>query len=207
MLYTASCFVYLTGTKNKWAHPSGSLTRCLFNMCFSVGQLYRRPRDCAQILLNGETTAGLYTIYIGGEESQPIQVYCDMTTDGGGWLVRKSAFWNPNKARFTPLFKLNPDDSAYVAPVFLMTNDRQHHSGLSLASYDCREAVLTLMRVGTLQVFLRRQNGKLEFFRNWKNYTAGFGNMNDEFWLGKLAHSGAVFAFFPSLTALLTHAY
>uniref|UniRef100_A0A3B3DPE7 Tenascin C n=1 Tax=Oryzias melastigma TaxID=30732 RepID=A0A3B3DPE7_ORYME len=85
----------------------------------TFGQLYRRPRDCAQILLNGETTSGLYTIYIGGEESLPIQVYCDMSTDGGGWMV-----------------------------------------------------------------FLRRQNGKLDFFRNWKNYTAGFGNMNDEFWLG-----------------------
>ncbi|XP_037608763.1 tenascin isoform X4 [Sebastes umbrosus] len=85
----------------------------------TIGQLYRRPRDCAQILLNGETTSGLYNVYVGGEESQPIQVYCDMTTDGGGWMV-----------------------------------------------------------------LLRRQNGKLEFFRNWKNYTAGFGNMNDEFWLG-----------------------
>ncbi|MED6251507.1 hypothetical protein ATANTOWER_031794, partial [Ataeniobius toweri] len=86
----------------------------------TIGQLYARPLDCAQILLNGETASGLYTIYIGGgEESQPIQVYCDMTTDGGGWMV-----------------------------------------------------------------FLRRQNGKLEFFRNWKNYTGGFGNMNDEFWLG-----------------------
>ncbi|XP_073333469.1 tenascin-like [Pagrus major] len=96
----------------------------------TIGQLYRRPRDCAQILLNGETTSGLYTIYVGGEESQPIQVYCDMTTDGGGWLV-----------------------------------------------------------------LLRRQNGKLEFYRNWKNYTAGFGNMNDEFWLGlsnlhKITNSG-----------------
>ncbi|XP_032424934.1 tenascin isoform X4 [Xiphophorus hellerii] len=84
-----------------------------------AGQMYARPRDCAQILSNGETTSGLYTVYIGGEESQPVQVYCDMTTDGGGWLV-----------------------------------------------------------------FLRRQNGKLEFFRNWKSYTAGFGNMSDEFWLG-----------------------
>ncbi|XP_032395493.1 tenascin isoform X6 [Etheostoma spectabile] len=96
----------------------------------TIGQLYRRPKDCAQILLNGETTSGLYTIYVGGEESQSIQVYCDMTTDGGGWIV-----------------------------------------------------------------FLRRQNGKLEFFRNWKNYTAGFGNLNDEFWLGlsnlhKITNSG-----------------
>ncbi|XP_038589921.1 tenascin isoform X1 [Micropterus salmoides] len=96
----------------------------------TIGQLYRSPKDCAQILLNGETTSGLYTMYVGGEESQPIKVYCDMTTDGGGWMV-----------------------------------------------------------------FLRRQNGKLEFYRNWKNYTAGFGNMNDEFWLGlsnlhKITNSG-----------------
>ncbi|XP_060917164.1 tenascin-like isoform X5 [Labrus mixtus] len=96
----------------------------------TIGQLYRRPKDCAQILLNGERTSGLYTIYVGGEETQPVQVYCDMTTDGGGWLV-----------------------------------------------------------------LLRRQNGKLEFYRNWKNYTAGFGNMNNEFWLGlsnlhKITNSG-----------------
>lgn len=44
---------------------------------------------------------------------------------------------------------------------------------------------MILIKVTSLQVFLRRQNGKLEFYRNWKNYTAGFGNMNDEFWLGK----------------------
>ncbi|XP_028318004.1 tenascin-R isoform X9 [Gouania willdenowi] len=85
----------------------------------TIGQLFRRARDCAQILLNGDTTSGLYTVYVGGDDGQPVQVYCDMTTDGGGWLV-----------------------------------------------------------------FLRRQNGRLEFFRNWKNYTAGFGNLNDEFWLG-----------------------
>lgn len=36
----------------------------------------------------------------------------------------------------------------------------------------------------SVQVFLRRQSGRVEFFRNWKNYTAGFGDMRDEFWLG-----------------------
>ncbi|XP_077944949.1 tenascin-like isoform X4 [Gasterosteus aculeatus] len=96
----------------------------------TVGQLHRRPKDCAQVLLNGETSSGLHTVYVGGEQGPPVQVYCDMTTDGGGWMV-----------------------------------------------------------------FLRRQNGKLDFFRNWKNYTVGFGNMNDEFWLGlsnlhKITNSG-----------------
>ncbi|XP_058861388.1 tenascin-like isoform X3 [Acipenser ruthenus] len=85
----------------------------------TTGLLYRHPRDCSQALLNGETSSGLYTIYLKGEESQPVQVYCDMATDGGGWIV-----------------------------------------------------------------IVRRQNGKLQFYRNWKNYTAGFGDMNDEFWLG-----------------------
>ncbi|XP_049434711.1 tenascin isoform X2 [Epinephelus fuscoguttatus] len=85
----------------------------------TTGVLYRHPRDCSQLLLNGDTSSDLYTIFLGGDESQPLQVYCDMSTDGGGWIV-----------------------------------------------------------------FLRRQSGRLEFFRNWKNYTAGFGDMNDEFWLG-----------------------
>nr|XP_023696504.1 tenascin-like [Paramormyrops kingsleyae] len=85
----------------------------------TTGILYRHPRDCSQALLNGDTTSGLYTIYLGGKEEQALRVVCDMTTDGGGWIV-----------------------------------------------------------------FVRRQSGNLEFFRNWKNYTIGFGDMNDEFWLG-----------------------
>uniref|UniRef100_A0A665U106 Zmp:0000000846 n=1 Tax=Echeneis naucrates TaxID=173247 RepID=A0A665U106_ECHNA len=122
---TASSYIMtqLTGsteyTVRLQAIAGAQKSRHISTVFTTVGQLYRHPRDCAQTLLNGETTSGLFTVYVGGEESQPLRVYCDMTTDGGGWMV-----------------------------------------------------------------FLRRQNGKLEFFRNWKNYTAGFGNMTDEFWLG-----------------------
>ncbi|CAJ1068751.1 tenascin isoform X2 [Xyrichtys novacula] len=94
-------------------------SRVITTVFTTTGVLYRFPKDCSQALLNGDTTSDLYTIYLSGDESQPLQVYCDMTTDGGGWIV-----------------------------------------------------------------FLRRQSGRLEFFRNWKNYTGGFGDMNDEFWLG-----------------------
>ncbi|NXH10183.1 TENA protein, partial [Bucco capensis] len=85
----------------------------------TTGLLYPYPKDCSQALLNGEITSGLYTIYLNGDKAQPLQVFCDMGEDGGGWIV-----------------------------------------------------------------FLRRQNGKEDFYRNWKTYVAGFGDPKDEFWIG-----------------------
>ncbi|XP_068269720.1 tenascin isoform X1 [Nyctibius grandis] len=85
----------------------------------TTGLLYPYPKDCSQALLNGETTSGLYTIYLNGDKAQPLQVFCDMGEDGGGWIV-----------------------------------------------------------------FLRRQNGKEDFYKNWKSYVAGFGDLRDEFWIG-----------------------
>lgn len=35
------------------------------------------------------------------------------------------------------------------------------------------------------QVFQRRQNGLTDFSRKWSDYRVGFGNLEDEFWLGK----------------------
>uniref|UniRef100_A0A670JRH9 Tenascin n=1 Tax=Podarcis muralis TaxID=64176 RepID=A0A670JRH9_PODMU len=53
----------------------------------TTGLLYPYPRDCSQALLNGETASGLYTIYLNGNKSQPTEVFCDMSSDGGGWIV------------------------------------------------------------------------------------------------------------------------
>nr|UKB92859.1 tenascin isoform X8 [Lethenteron reissneri] len=76
------------------------------------------PMDCSEAL-QGDQASGVFTIFLNGNASQPLSVYCDMTTDGGGWIVVQ-----------------------------------------------------------------RRQNGLTDFFRNWKAYEKGFGDINDEFWLG-----------------------
>ncbi|KAK2508771.1 hypothetical protein MC885_006126, partial [Smutsia gigantea] len=85
------------------------------------GPLRSRPVQTffTTTMLNGDTTSGLYTIYLNGDKAQPLEVFCDMTSDGGGWIV-----------------------------------------------------------------FLRRKNGREDFYRNWKAYAAGFGDRREEFWLG-----------------------
>ncbi|XP_066223425.1 tenascin [Saccopteryx leptura] len=99
---------------------NGPLRSKLIQTIFTtIGLLYPFPRDCSQAMLNGDTTSGLYTIYLNGDKAQALEVFCDMTSDGGGWIV-----------------------------------------------------------------FLRRKNGREDFYRNWKAYAAGFGDHREEFWLG-----------------------
>ena len=35
------------------------------------------------------------------------------------------------------------------------------------------------------QVIQRRTDGSVDFFRPWNDYRDGFGDLNNEFWLGK----------------------
>ncbi|XP_030593801.1 microfibril-associated glycoprotein 4-like [Archocentrus centrarchus] len=77
------------------------------------------PIDCDDIYQrDNRSSSGVYTIYPGGPTS-PLNVYCDMDTDGGRWTI-----------------------------------------------------------------FQRRIDGTESFFRPWRHYKTGFGNVAGEYWLG-----------------------
>uniref|UniRef100_A0A8C9ASU6 Tenascin-N n=1 Tax=Prolemur simus TaxID=1328070 RepID=A0A8C9ASU6_PROSS len=62
-------------------------SRSISTALATAGARFPHPSDCSQVQQNSNAASGLYTIYLHGDASQPLQVYCDMDTDGGGWIV------------------------------------------------------------------------------------------------------------------------
>lgn len=108
-----------------------------------------RPMDCADIMMAGYKTSGVYEIYpFTCTCVKPVQVWCDMETDGGGWTVFLSRqnqteqldfnrTWDKYKAGFG-----NPGGEYWLGNEVLhaMTNSREYSIRLDLQlasdSYD-----------------------------------------------------------------------
>ena len=48
-----------------------------------------RPKDCADIQAEGFRYSGVFTIYPAGASEEGIEVFCDLHTEGGGWMVSR----------------------------------------------------------------------------------------------------------------------
>ncbi|GFX79638.1 techylectin-like protein [Trichonephila clavipes] len=83
-----------------------------------------KPLDCEDLLRSGHNESGLYTLWPRSRvtDERPLDVFCDMDIDGGGWTVIQRR-----------------------------------------GNYD---------------------RPKDFFFKDWKSYKVGFGDLEKEFWLG-----------------------
>lgn len=104
------------------------------------------------------------------------------TVPSTSWTARRWAAFTPftltetpaRACRCTATWPRTKEAGLWVSPVSLETQ-----------ALVFRSVTRSLLNA---QVFQRRQNGLTDFSRKWSDYRVGFGNLEDEFWLGKFSN-------------------
>ncbi|XP_067865491.1 tenascin-X-like isoform X2 [Heterodontus francisci] len=135
----------------------------------TVGAHIPFPKDCGEEHSNGRTESSTVTLYLNGNKDKPIKVYCDMRTDGGGWMVFQRRI--NGKTNFMRTWK------AYVAGFGELA--QEHWLGLENLHQ------LTSQRRYELRVDLR--NGNESAYATYDNFVVESAAQKYRLRLGKYA--------------------
>uniref|UniRef100_A0A318D5X2 Uncharacterized protein n=1 Tax=Kangiella spongicola TaxID=796379 RepID=A0A318D5X2_9GAMM len=127
------------------------------------------PKNCGEELSNGRTDSSIVTLYLNGNKEKPIRVFCDMATDGGGWIVFQRRM--NGKINFTRTWK------DYVAGFGDLTEE--HWLGLEKLNQ------LTSQQHFELRVDLRA--GDETAYATYDNFVVEGASMKYQLGLGKYA--------------------
>ncbi|GFT65568.1 techylectin-5A [Trichonephila clavipes] len=128
-----------------------------------------KPVDCDEVLQSGHNESGIYTIWPRSRviDDKPIDVFCDMETDEGGWTEQVLKGHHIAPTNLTEL-RTALANIWYVIPV------------------ECVQKLVESMPL-VRQPLSRRGNFNRPqdyFFKDWNSYKNGFGDAEEDFWLG-----------------------
>lgn len=135
-----------------------------------------RARNCKELLELGETLSGWYTIY--PEPGNAMTVFCDMETDGGGWLVFQRR--QDGSVNFYRKWQSYKKGFGNQNSEFWLGNDKIHlltNSGIQQLRIDTRDFndTNTYAAYSSFQILSEQENYRLKV----GSYLGG--NMGDSF--------------------------
>ncbi|GFV05652.1 techylectin-5A [Trichonephila clavipes] len=125
---------FLSASLNKAVTSSDSISSSNSEASFKNPKpLFGQPsllkfQDCAELLKNGYNKSGIYTIWPRSRVAHcSLDVYCDMDTSGGGWMViqRRGKFGGPMNA-FNQNWESYKDGFGTLNEEFWLGNDNIH---------------------------------------------------------------------------------
>ncbi|XP_066284665.1 uncharacterized protein [Branchiostoma lanceolatum] len=143
--------------------------------------------DCADLYYNGQRSDGINSITARlGKERRPMDVFCDMTTDGGGWTVIQRRLdgsvlfnrtWHQYKRRFG---KIRGEYWLGLDNMYFLTNQRNYTLRIDMEDWEDNSAWARydVFKVGG----------------EWTYYQLSIGNYSGTAGDGFQGHNGAKFS-------------